>query len=50
VHEFQLSRSSLDISSPMTSSGTVSIVSKAGSNEIHGTGFWDYFNQDMGAA
>ncbi len=49
VHEFQLSRSSLDISSSMTSSGTVSIISKSGGNEIHGTGFWDYYNQDMGA-
>jgi len=49
VFEFQLSRSSLDISSPMTSSGTVSIISKSGSNELHGTGFWDYYNQDMGA-
>lgn len=49
VHEFQLSQSSLDISSPMASSGTVSIISKSGDNEIHGTGFFDYFNQDMGA-
>jgi hypothetical protein len=49
VHEFQLSRSSLDISSSMTSSGTVSIISKGGGNEIHGIGFWDYYNQDMGA-
>src|SRR5258708_1490371 len=38
VSEFQLSRSSLDISSPMTSSGAVSIISKSGDNEVHGTG------------
>jgi hypothetical protein len=49
VHEFELTRSSLDISGPMTSSGAVSIISRSGSNEIHGTGFWDYYNQDMGA-
>lgn len=49
VHEFQLTRSSLDPSTSLTSSGAVSIITKSGGNAIHGTGFWDYYNQDMGA-
>ena len=49
VREFQVSRSSLDISTPMTSSGAVNVISRSGSNQIHGSWFWDYYNQDMGA-
>ncbi len=49
VHEFQLTRSSLDISTSLTSSGAINIISKSGGNQLHGTGFWDYYNQDMGA-
>src|SRR5213593_3981284 len=49
VSEFQVTRSSLDISTSLTSSGAVNIISRSGSNDIHGTWFWDYYNQDMGA-
>lgn len=49
VHEFQVSQSSLDISTSLTSSGAINIISKSGSNEFHGNWFWDYYNQDMGA-
>jgi hypothetical protein len=49
VREFQLTRSSLDPSTSLTSSGAINIITKSGSNEIHGGGFWDYYNQDMGA-
>ncbi|MBI3666654.1 MAG: TonB-dependent receptor [Acidobacteria bacterium] len=49
VAEFQLTRSSLDISTSLTSSGAISIISKSGSNDIHGNWFWDYYNQDLGA-
>lgn len=49
VAEFQLTRSSLDISTSLTSSGAVNIISKSGGNKIHGNWFWDYYNQDMGA-
>jgi hypothetical protein len=48
VHEFQLSRSSLDVSTPMAS-GAISIITKSGGNELHGTGFWDYYSPGMGA-
>ena len=49
VHEFQLTRSSLDPSTSLTSSGAINIISKTGGNVIHGSGFFDYYNQDMGA-
>jgi len=49
VHEFQLTRSSLDPSTSLTSSGAVNIISKQGSNDIHGGWFFDIFNQDMAA-
>jgi hypothetical protein len=49
VQEFQLSQSSLDLTTSLTSSGAVSIISRSGSNTVHGSGFWFYRNQDMGA-
>jgi len=49
ISEFQLTRSSLDPSTSLTSSGAVNIISKSGSNAIHGAWFFDYYNQDMGA-
>lgn len=49
VNQFQLTRSSLDISTSLTSSGAINIISNAGSNQLHGSWFYDYFNQDMGA-
>lgn len=49
VQEFQLSQSSLDLSTSLTSSGAVNIVSRSGGNTIHGSGFEFYRNQAMGA-
>ncbi len=49
VQEFELSQSSLDLSTSLTSSGAVSIISRSGTNDFHGSGFWYYRNQDMGA-
>jgi len=49
VSEFQLTRSSLDLSTSLTSSGAVNIVTRSGSNDIHGAFFYFYRNQDMGA-
>jgi hypothetical protein len=49
VSEFQLTRSSLDISTSLTSSGAVNIITRSGTNAFHGDWFWDYYNQDMGA-
>ena len=41
IQEFQVEQSSLDLSSGMTSSGSVNISTRSGSNTIHGEGF-DY--------
>jgi hypothetical protein len=49
VQEFQLSRSSLDLSAPLTSSGTVSVITNGGSNAVHGRAFADFYNQNMSA-
>lgn len=49
VSEFQLTRSSLDPSTSLTSSGSISIISRSGSNTFHGGSFYDFFNQDMSA-
>jgi len=39
IKEFQVSRSSLDASTDLSSSGAVNIVTRSGSNQIHGAGF-----------
>ena len=44
VQEFQLSRSSFDLSTSLTTSGAVSVASRAGGNRFTGSGF--YFKQD----
>jgi hypothetical protein len=49
VQEFQLSRASFDLSTSLTTSGAVSIVSRSGSNQFHGSGFYFFRNQDLGA-
>jgi hypothetical protein len=39
IQEFQISRSTLDVSTDLTSSGAINIVTRSGSNEFHGAGF-----------
>ena len=39
IQEFGISQSSLDPSTDVTSSGAVNIITKSGTNEIHGSGF-----------
>jgi len=40
IQEFQLSQSSLDLSTELTSSGSVNVVTRSGSNSFHGEGFY----------
>jgi len=47
VLEFQLTSSSLDPSTSLTSSGAINIISKSGGNQIRGGWFTDYFNEKM---
>lgn len=49
VLEFTVSRSSLDPSTSLTSSGAINIISKQGTNALHGTAFFDFYNQDLSA-
>ncbi|HUS18748.1 MAG TPA: carboxypeptidase regulatory-like domain-containing protein [Terriglobales bacterium] len=49
IQEFGIAQSSLDPSTDMTSSGAVNIITKSGTNTFHGSGLFQYKNQDMGA-
>ena len=49
IQEFQLSQSSLDLSSELTSSGAVNIITRSGTNEFHGEAF-DLFRDSSIAA
>ena len=49
ISEFQLSRSSLDMSTSLTSSGAISVVTKSGGNDYHGSVFYFGRNQVMAA-
>jgi hypothetical protein len=49
IQEFQVSQSSLDISTDLTSSGSVNVATRNGSNDFHGEGFF-YGRDDAYAA
>jgi outer membrane receptor for ferrienterochelin and colicin len=49
ISEFQLSRSSLDMSTSLTSSGAVNIATRSGSNQYHGSGFFFWRDQRLAA-
>jgi hypothetical protein len=48
VQEFQLSRSSFDLSTSLTTTGAININTRSGSNEFHGSGFYFWRNQKIG--
>jgi hypothetical protein len=50
IEEFQISRSSLDISNELTSSGAVAVSTHSGTNQFHGQGFGLFRDQRSGAA
>ncbi len=49
IQEFQVSQSTLDLSTELTSSGTVNVVTTPGTNSFHGQGFF-YDRDDAYAA
>ncbi|HET7206542.1 MAG TPA: TonB-dependent receptor, partial [Terriglobales bacterium] len=50
IQEFQLSQSSLDMSTELTSSGSVNVVTRSGTNQVHGQLFGNYRNSAVGTA
>jgi hypothetical protein len=42
IEEFQIGQSSLDLSSELTSSGSVNVATRSGTNHLHGQGFYDF--------
>lgn len=50
IQEFQLSQSTLDMSTELTSSGAVNVLTKSGTNSIHGSGFYLFRDKRAGDA
>src|SRR5271168_4921382 len=50
IQEFQLSQSSLDLSTELTSSGAVNVTTRSGTNEIHGELFGVFRGNQTSAA
>lgn len=50
IQEFQISQSSLDPSTELTSSGAVNVVTRSGANTLHGEGFYNIRDNRAGAA
>jgi hypothetical protein len=49
IQESQYSQSMLDLSTELTSSGSVNVVTRTGTNQWHGQGFYFFRNQALGA-
>jgi Carboxypeptidase regulatory-like domain len=50
IQEFQISQSSLDLSTELTSSGAVNVTTRSGSNQMHGEGFGLFRGNQVAAA
>src|SRR5277367_853817 len=50
IQEFQISQSSLDMSTELTSSGSVNVTTKSGTNSIHGDAFGAFRDSVFSAA
>jgi len=49
ISEFQLGQSMLDLSTELTSSGSVNVVTKSGTNTFHGSGYYAFRDQSLNA-
>src|SRR5262249_18792596 len=49
IQEFQVSQSSLDLSTELTSSGAVNVVTRSGTNNWHGQGFYLFRDHSVAA-
>jgi hypothetical protein len=50
IAEFQLAQSSLDISNDLTSGGSVNVITKSGTNDLHGEAFGLFRDNSQAAA
>jgi hypothetical protein len=50
IQEFQIAQSSLDISTSLTSSGSVNVVTRSGTNEYHGDSYYNFRDKRAGNA
>jgi hypothetical protein len=50
IDEFQINRSTQDVSGELTSSGQVLVATRSGTNNIHGQLFYNFQDQDAGFA
>src|ERR1700745_1050518 len=50
IQEFQISQSSLDMSSELTSSGAVNVTTKSGTNAIHGQAFGQFRDSSVSSS
>src|SRR5579862_7680336 len=49
IQEFQLQQSSLDLSTELTSSGSVNVTTKSGTNGFHGDAYYNFRSQNLNA-
>jgi Carboxypeptidase regulatory-like domain len=50
IEEFNIQRSSLDLSTELTSAGAVNVTTKSGTNTFHGQGFYNFRDRNAGLA
>ena len=50
IQEFQIGQASLDMSTELTSSGSVNVTTKSGTNSFHGEAFGQFRDSSVGAA
>ena len=50
IQEFQVSQSSMDLSTELTSSGAVNVATRSGTNDLHGEAFGYFRDSALGAA
>ena len=50
IQEFALQQSFLDLSTDLTSSGSVNVATQSGGNHLHGEGFYNFRDQVLNAA
>ena len=50
IQEFQISQSTLDLSTELTSSGAVNVVTRTGTNSVHGDAYYGFRDHSLNAS